>query len=705
MSFLAPFYLLAGLAISLPIVFHMIRRTPKGRHLFSSVLFLSPSPPRVTKRSRIHDWLLLLLRALAICCLALAFARPFLRESAQAEPSPQSIRQRVLVLVDRSASMHRPGYWARAIGTLEEFLESCGPNDQVSIRTFDDSSESLITFEEWSAAPITSRASFVMEQLKQQGVGWGGTNGGTALADALEGLHGDQDEAGATRRIILISDLQSGGSWESLQGITWPEDVTVRVVDVTRRGESNASMQVLAEGSAPQEGLRVRITNLPSSTQETFHLAWKQAGEQDSSEALAERNVNSIYVAPGQSRVVIAPAVDEGESQNVLILSGDDVAFDNVRYVVPRKAREIHIRYLGDEEEPDSPEGLRFFLRPLFPDSATRTITISEGAELPPDVTPVVFIVGGSLSEEQLALLRKGIESGGQVIYVARSAEQGAGFFTLIGQPAGEVRDVVPRNYVMLGRVDLDHPAIKIFDDPRFSDFTKLKFWKYREFSSPEFQAIPGLRRLAEFEDGSPAIAEVSVGAGRVILFASGWNRSDSDLALWSKFVPLMNSLLDDIIPSLGAEQMMNVGESVSLRELGLKGDVIWGQLDETVSSHPVAEKLTFFKPGLYRFASTKEELESENAVMIAVNIPVDESRTDPFPLELLSTMGVPLDRMQHPEMSTMERAEHQRQLMNAELESRQQWWRWLLAAALGALLLETVLAAIRPRNVQTMGA
>ena len=62
MSFLSPLYLAGLLAMSLPLMFHLIRRTPRGRHSFSSLMFLSPSPPRLTRRSRLDHVLLLLLR-------------------------------------------------------------------------------------------------------------------------------------------------------------------------------------------------------------------------------------------------------------------------------------------------------------------------------------------------------------------------------------------------------------------------------------------------------------------------------------------------------------------------------------------------------------------------------------------------------------------------------------------------------------------
>ena len=51
MSFLAPAFLLAGLAIGLPVVFHLIRRSTRERKVFSSLMFLLPSPPRLSRRT------------------------------------------------------------------------------------------------------------------------------------------------------------------------------------------------------------------------------------------------------------------------------------------------------------------------------------------------------------------------------------------------------------------------------------------------------------------------------------------------------------------------------------------------------------------------------------------------------------------------------------------------------------------------------
>ena len=85
MGLLAPLYLAGLLAIGLPILLHFIRRTPQGKQVFSTLMFLTASPPRLTRRSRLTNILLLILRAAAIVMLAIAFMRPYLNWGAVIE--------------------------------------------------------------------------------------------------------------------------------------------------------------------------------------------------------------------------------------------------------------------------------------------------------------------------------------------------------------------------------------------------------------------------------------------------------------------------------------------------------------------------------------------------------------------------------------------------------------------------------------------
>ena len=136
MSFLAPLFIAGLAAVSLPVLFHMIRRTPRGRIPFSTVMFFDPSPPQITRRSRLDNWPLLLLRALALILLAIAFARPFWRATTGANVAVNDGRQ-IAILLDSSASMRRGKIWNDAVARAERIVDDATPVDRIGLFTFD----------------------------------------------------------------------------------------------------------------------------------------------------------------------------------------------------------------------------------------------------------------------------------------------------------------------------------------------------------------------------------------------------------------------------------------------------------------------------------------------------------------------------------------------------------------------------------------
>src|SRR5215216_3803314 len=127
MSFLAPLFLVGAVAIAGPILFHLIRRSVRERVKFSTLMFLKPTPPRLTKRSRLENLILLLLRCGIICLLAMSFARPYFQRSA-AEPPKAAAGKRIVVLLDTSASMRRQGLWDAAKRAASAAVRRAEPN-------------------------------------------------------------------------------------------------------------------------------------------------------------------------------------------------------------------------------------------------------------------------------------------------------------------------------------------------------------------------------------------------------------------------------------------------------------------------------------------------------------------------------------------------------------------------------------------------
>ncbi|REK29724.1 MAG: VWA domain-containing protein [Planctomycetota bacterium] len=701
MGFLTPLYLLGALAVGLPILFHLIRRTPRGRQVFSTVMFLEPSPPRVTRRSRIEHWLLLLLRGLAICLLALAFARPFLREPAAADLFGAGGKQ-VAVLIDTSASMRREGVWDEARERLTEVLDEASPSDRFAVYTFDSSPRLRFDGESWLAVDPNQRAGAVESALEDVAPGWRETDLGRALSTVADSLMDESvdEERELVREIVVVSDLQSGSRLEALQAYTWPEEVVVRLVRVGEEtARTNAGIQVVAGGESEASQLRVRVTNAADSERETFTVGWlddfaaEPASEEES--GTGSSKAMDVYVPPGQSRVVAAPEEPEGRVSSRLILRGDDHEFDNICYVSRTRRREVTIVYLGSDD-PDDPEQQRYYVEPLFPDTSERDVRVVdwefESAEMPTAENGVQLVL---LAEQprgdQIVRLREYLDSGGLIVFVPSGPDECAALYELAGVTPVAATEAEVDDYVMLTGVDFDHPVLAPFADPRYSDFTKLPFWRHRRV---DLSPLEGARVLAQFDDGDPAIVEIPAGPGRVVFFASGWRRDDSQLAVWSKFVPLMNGLLDYGSGQMQQRAQFSVGEQIPLAALTAVRDAPFemrspdGSTVEIAAGARVATEPE--EPGIYVLSGTAESPLEE--VRFAVNLAASESRTDPLEDELLEAAGVKLAR-EDAEASDAGAVERERQLQNRELERQQKLWRWLILAAVLVLVAETLLS------------
>ena len=98
-GFLAPPWLLAALAVAVPLAIHLLRRRIGARIEFPAVQWLERAEREHSRSLRLRNLLLLLLRAGAILCLALAAARPVARL-----PGPGHAPTALAIVLDNSLS-------------------------------------------------------------------------------------------------------------------------------------------------------------------------------------------------------------------------------------------------------------------------------------------------------------------------------------------------------------------------------------------------------------------------------------------------------------------------------------------------------------------------------------------------------------------------------------------------------------------------
>lgn len=717
MNFLAPLYLVALAGLAVPLVLHLIRRQTRQDQVFSSLMFLSPSPPRVNRRSRIDNWPLLLIRAAVLGLVAFAFARPFLPAAADV-PIATANRLRI-VLIDRSASMLRQELWKQALIQAESSVLDMTESDAIGLVVYDQSAEVLLAPDVSSGNGSSASKQVAMEllaKLKTESPTWQATSHASALQAAI-----DQYEAyrasslwtpGVVCEAVLISDLQVGEGIEQLRALQWPKELKLVIAAVLPKAATNATATLLgkvesnslprnndSQTGVPDKSIsrnapldisryRVRLESDPQSLNTPVSLQWGNDAAQPS-----EKIVGSFEVPPGQSRVVQVngPSFETGALQ----LEGDETTFDNSFYFYQPQPKQQRICYISDRSiEADGLE-LGYFLQKVSSttvrDLPSVQVVDAMGAEQELDSAnpPALVIINSDIKAKLAARLNEFVQAGGKLLLVIdalprQSDEFEAWWKEMFQDESISMEEASIDDFLLWQNIDFNHPIFAPFNDPKSNNFAKIHFWKARSIRLSEGTSWS---TIVSFDSGIPALIQRVSGEGTIYVMTSGWQVTDSQLALSTKFVPMLLNM----IARPGERQVQlawTVGQSVDPIELeGVKTII----LPNGQRVAPESTKFTPGQPGLYQC-----QLADGSQRTIAANLARSECRTNTLSKDQFEQYGIQLDTIT--ERVNLE--ESARQMRNTELEANQQWWRWLLVTGLVFIGLETLFSARKVKNV-----
>ena len=215
---------------------------------------------------------------------------------------------------------------------------------------------------------------------------------------------------------------------------------------------------------------------------------------------------------------------------------------------------------------------------------------------------------------------------------------------------------------------------------------------------------------VAKFDSGVPAIAEIPHGdKGRIILLATGWHPTDSQWALSTRFAPLLTRILSLASPAQKVQVIPTVGDVIRPGQLVSSDDwsiLFPGGETKTAADLPAngtgasSRSVALNEPGRYTITGNTDE--GEYSVSLIAGLAVAESRTEMLPVGQLQVLGIGVEPVIDGQLA--EDAGNvddtlPGQLNANELEKQQQWWRWLLLAGLGCLLLESLWASAIERR------
>ncbi len=236
MLFKHPAVLYGLFFLIVPILVHLFQLRRFSKVDFTNVAFLKPLVLQTRKSRQLKKWLTLLARLLAVACLVLAFAQPFLPGSDTATQKKQTV-----IYLDNSFSMQAEGANGELYkSAVTDLLQSLSPEKEFTLFTND-------------AVYKKTRRGLITNDLLELDY----SANALSIDQALLKADGLIDEEDAVRETILISDFKGleNSGLESL------ETAKVQLVKLDAQNRNNISLDTayVAARNVQQLEIAVRL--------------------------------------------------------------------------------------------------------------------------------------------------------------------------------------------------------------------------------------------------------------------------------------------------------------------------------------------------------------------------------------------------------------------------------------------------------------
>jgi len=512
--------ILTGLAaLAVPIVIHLLRSRRFRVARLGSNRFLQQVLRETARWRRLQNLLLLLARLLVVALLTLLFARPFLRDPADAEEQ----RQEAVVLLDTSGSMAGESLGVTNLILARErtdrVLDDLPKTAGVTVAAFADGVREIdgLADAELHAAGRTGYADALI---------WARDR--LALSEAT------------TKRVVLVSDCQNAGlPAEPLHD--WPLDVGVELVPVAAPGSWNAGV--------------VDVRNLCAymGREGAIQVAVACYGDTPDAETMVELSVEgagtqqmTIPLRTGLAEFEWSPAAPGVYRGVVRVHTDDAYQRDNERHFSFRVQRPARILLVNGDPGRTAYDDETYYLE------AALRVASRDGGQSPfqPEVrtelgsldgVAVVALCNvGELAPAEIRRLSGFVGMGGSLVYFLGD-QVTATFYgqlhraRLLPGRLTALRVAIPRQ---VAEWDREHPALRLFSTRQKGDLGRIVFR-----DSFRLELDSGAKVLATLTGDEPAVVEEAMGRGTVVLIVNPCDRNWSNWPSERVFLPLMREL------------------------------------------------------------------------------------------------------------------------------------------------------------------
>lgn len=534
MNFLNPLVLFGLGAAAIPILIHLFTRRRPREVPFSSLEFLSEVHQSEIRRLKLKQWLLLLLRTLAIAALALAMARPVLKGGTGAGAASS-----LVALVDVSGSMGAPGadgrpLTAAARRAVEDLIATMGPGDELLLVPYDR-----------APRPASERPMSDVGRLRAAAASLAPTAHVTDHRAALE-LAGKAlgDARALNRELFWISDFQRAGfsRGAGTADVRLPQgpwaNVRAWLVPLAPRSRANAALtDARLEPAADGAALEVRARAF-GVTAADFAVEAREVVPPGAAGAVgAAARLGSGFVSLGANgeAATLLPLARAPEAGGEALLPDDALALDNRRVFASGRAGALHVLLREDGE----PSPLRLALE-AGGEAAGLDVQAVDATALATQAANADAIVIGDVERlgpaETQAVLDAWRGGGALLLVPGERADAAWWNGALLGETSSGTLgalDAAPAGAEWRLRLEAaGHPALEGFAARPGEPLSAARFLRTRAFAP-----AAGARAIARYDAARAALVE----APRVLVLSAALDAASSDFATSGAFLPLVH--------------------------------------------------------------------------------------------------------------------------------------------------------------------
>jgi hypothetical protein len=530
LGFLNPAFLFGVIATVAPLLIHLWSRRQAKMVDFSSLMFLRAAHRQNVRRIQLKRLLILILRMLIIASVALALARPLLKN--QFSFAGARAKTSVVIILDNSYSMAYQGIegqrFERARQMALEVAQSLQRGDSASVILMSD-----------LALPIFRRLTTDLEQVetavREAPISYRPTSVPPSLEMAHEILDASNDP---NKEIYLITDLNRNG-WEGWGRIPNRSNARIFLLPVGDEIADNISIEEVKPAT------QLNGINLP---------VQMEARIRNDSDAPLRDAVLTIFIDNQKRRSISLNAPPNGsaasnfthqfESPGVhtgyLELSEDRLTIDNRRYFALNTYGQIRVLCVGTQTP-----YLTLALNPAVeqrPDAAytilPSTATIAELENLTlTDYDILALADAPTLSNRVRQKLQAFMRDGKGVVYFVSDAVDRENYNAFADWlPASFGESVTWQPPQTLSAYQKGHPIFDVFKPEDFAGQYAPQFYRGLTLRPAEDAVV-----VAQLSNGAPFLIERAVAGGRTMLFNVSATRPEgSNLLVSPHFLPLL---------------------------------------------------------------------------------------------------------------------------------------------------------------------